>query len=120
MLRLGAIVPPVSPRGPRPSEHPTVHDADPAPHFVALFEMLDAVVDANDYANPSLSGLAAGCALAARAAGVPAEAMVIHLRQRIHELRLSGVGDWYRGILIERLVSRAILAYFSDAAAGEE
>ena len=97
-----------------------MHDADPAPHFVALFEMLDAVVDANDYANPSLAGLAAGCALAARAAGVPAEAMVVHLRQRIHEVRLSGVGEWYRGILIERLVSRAILAYFVEGASGEE
>lgn len=97
-----------------------MNDADAAPHFVALFEMLDAVVDANDYANPSLAGLAAGCALAARAAGVPAEAMVVHLRQRIHEVRLSGVGEWYRGILIERLVSRAILAYFVEGASGEE
>ena len=97
-----------------------MNDADAAPHFVALFEMLDAVVDANDSANPSLAGRAAGCALAARAAGVPAEAMVVHLRQRIHEVRLSGVGEWYRGILIERLVSRAILAYFTDGAPGEE
>jgi len=94
-----------------------LRDADPAPHFAQLFELLDAVEDANDYANPSLAGQAAGCALAARAAGVRPEPMIAYLRQRLQEAPLVAVGDWFRGVLLERLVSRAILAYFSDVPA---
>ena len=89
-------------------------DPNPAPHFAPLFERLDAIADPNDYANPSLAGQAAGCALAARAAGVPPEAMVAYLRRRLNDVPLSNVGDWYQGVLVERLVSRAILSYFSD------
>ena len=92
---------------------PSVSDIDPEPHFAALLTLLEAVVAAKDYANPAIDRAVATSAAAARAAGITPERVVAYLRVRLHEAPLSAVGDWYRSVLVERLISRTIQAYFA-------
>ena len=100
-------------RAPSPPD-PDVPENDPAPHFVPLFQILETVVQTRDYATAAIGATAATGAVAARAAGVTPEAVIAFLRRRLHEAPLSAVGDWYRGVLIERVVAHAIAAYFDE------
>jgi hypothetical protein len=92
-------------------------ETDPAPHFEPLLALLQAVVVTRDYANPAIDLQAGASTVAARDAGFAPEVVVAYLRQRVHETTLSAVGDWYRTVLVERLVARAIDAYFETSAA---
>jgi hypothetical protein len=89
-----------------------VHENDSAPHFAPLFELLQAVVRTRDYSNPAVAERVAEGAVAARAAGIRPEVMLAYLRRRLNEAPLSAVGDWYRSVLIERVITHATLAYF--------
>ena len=89
-----------------------MHEPDPAPHFAPLFELLAAVVDTREFTNPRIGDLLTHGAVAARAAGVRPETMLAYLRRRVTEAPLSSVGDWYRGVLAERVVAGAMSAYF--------
>jgi hypothetical protein len=88
---------------------------DPAPHFEPLFRRLQTVVATHDYNNASITELVAAGARSAHAAGVPPEAMIGYLRRRVHGAPLAAVGDWFRTVLAERIISRATLAYFDAA-----
>jgi hypothetical protein len=95
-----------------------VHANDPAPHFDQLFSRLETVVITHDYNNATVAELVTAGARSAQGAGVSPEAMIMYLRRRVHGAPLAAVGDWYRTVLAERIISRAILAYF-DAAPAE-
>jgi hypothetical protein len=90
---------------------------DPAPHFDPLFCRLEAVVATHDYNNAGIAELVSAGARSAHAAGVPPEAMIRYLRQRVHGAPLAAVGDWFRTVLAERIISHATLAYFDAAPA---
>ena len=92
---------------------PSVPDIDPEPHFATLFALLETVVVTKDYANPAIDREVASSAAAARAAGIVPERVVAYLRVRLHQAPLSAVGDWYRSVLVERLIARTIEAYFA-------
>ena len=89
-----------------------VTEIDPARHFASLFELLETVDETRDYMDPAVGALASSGAAAARASGLAPEAMVAFLRSRVHDVPLAAVGDWYRGVLAEKIVSHAITAYF--------
>jgi hypothetical protein len=89
-----------------------VTEIDPAPHFAPLFELLETVDETRDYLDPAVRALASSGAVAARASGLAPETMVAFLRSRVHDVPLAAVGDWYRGVLAEKIVSHAITAYF--------
>jgi hypothetical protein len=93
-----------------------VQEKDPAPHFARLFALLQAAVDTNDYSNPALSDAVAEGARAARAEGIEPERLISYLRRHLHGVPLSAVGDWYRGVLVEGMIARAIDGYFVDDA----
>ena len=93
---------------------PSVQDRDPEPHFAALLALLETVVARKDYANPAIDREVAASAAAARAAGITPERVLSYLRVRLHQAPLSAVGDWYRSVLVERLISRTIQAYFGE------
>jgi hypothetical protein len=98
-----------------------MHENDPAPHFDPLFGRLETIVVARDYDNTVLSDLVAAGAAAARAHAVKPEAMIAYLRHRVHEAPLAAVGDWYRGVIADRIISRAIIAYFdADSPADDD
>jgi hypothetical protein len=90
-------------------------EIDAAPVFAPLFERLASVADARGYNDPAVYELVAACAAEARRAGVLPETVIAHLRRRVHETPLGGVGDWYRPALAERLINRAVVAYFAGA-----
>ena len=92
---------------------PPVSDIDPEPHFAALLALLATVVARKDYDNPAIDREVAACAAASRAAGIPPERVIAYLRVRLHQAPLSAVGDWYRSVLVERLIARTIEAYFA-------
>jgi len=104
-------------RGRSSSQLVPAQQNDPAPHFDPLLALLQAVVVTKDYANPAIDRQAGASTVAARDAGFPPEAVIAYLRQQVHQTPLSAVGDWYRAVLIERLVARAIEAYFETSAA---
>jgi hypothetical protein len=87
-------------------------ETDPSSHFAPLFQLLEAVATMRDYNNPAIAELVASGAVSARRAGVRPESMIIHLRDRVHGAALAAVGDWYRGVLADRIVSQAVIAYF--------
>ena len=87
-------------------------ESDPSPHFAALLAVLETVVATKGYTDPAVMAEAAAGARSARAAGVPPERVIAYLRTRLHGAPLSAVGDWYRAVLVERLVGQAIQAYF--------
>ena len=89
---------------------------DAAPHFDALLALLQAVVVTKDYANPAIDRQVGASTVAAREAGVSPEAVIAYLRHQVHQAPLSAVGDWYRVVLVEHLVARAIDAYFETSA----
>ena len=95
-----------------------VPEPDPAPHFAPLFELLATAVDARDLSNPRIGDLLASGAVAARSAGVRPETMLAYLRRRVTASPLSSVGDWYRGVLAERIVAGAVSAYFAPTDRG--
>lgn len=95
---------------------PSVPDTDPEPHFAALFALLETVVSTKDYANPAIDNEVAASAASARAAGIAPERVLAYLRVRLHQAPLSAVGDWYRSVLVERLIVRTIEAYFAAPA----
>lgn len=88
-------------------------DNDIAPHFAPLLALLETVVAQRDYDNPALVAMVAQGAAAARAAGVPPERVLAYLRTSLHATPLIAVGDWYRGVLVDRMVLRAIEAWYS-------
>ena len=92
-----------------------VQDRDPEPHFAALFALLETVVATKDYSNPAIDREVEASAAAARAAGIVPERVISYLRVRLHQAPLSAVGDWYRSVLVERLISRTIQAYFASS-----
>jgi hypothetical protein len=92
---------------------PSVQEIDPEPHFAALFALLETVVATKDYANPAIDRAVAVSAAAARAAGIAPERVLAYLRIRLNQAPLSAVGDWYRSVLVERLIARTIEAYFA-------
>ena len=96
-----------------------MQENDLAPHFAPLFALLEAVSETRHYSDPDVGERVAHGAAAARRAGVPPEAVLAFLRRRLHEAPLSAVGDWYRGVLVERLIAHASGAYFdvTDTAA---
>lgn len=89
-----------------------VHENDPAQHFAPLLALLETVVVTKDYTNPAVKRQVDASTLAARDAGIRPETLIAYLRDRLHQAPLSAVGDWYRSVLVERLVSWAIQAYF--------
>jgi len=91
-----------------------VNETDPEPHFAALFALLETVVATKDYANPAITREVVASASAARAAGIAPERVLAFLRVRLQQAPLSAVGDWYRSVLVERLISRTIEAYFAS------
>ena len=95
-----------------PGPGPTVHENDPATHFEPLLSLLQAVVVTKDYANPAIDAQIGASTVAARNAGFSPEALIAYLRHQVHEAPLTAVGDWSRAVLVERLVARAIDAYF--------
>ena len=92
---------------------PLYNDVD-APFFADLFALLAVAVSRRDYESPELTAAAASGARAARRAGIAPERMLSYLRARIAPSPLADVGDWYRGVLSDRLVARAIEAYFDE------
>ena len=100
-----------------PSKSQPVAESDAAPYFAPLFEFLETIITTRDYANPAVGEYVDTGIRRARAAGVRPEAAIAFLRERVHEAPLTAVGDWYRAVLAERIVARAIAAYFEDAAA---
>jgi hypothetical protein len=96
-----------------------VSDTDPEPHFAPLLALLQTVVTTRDYANPAVDRAVESSAFSARVAGIPPERVLSYLRVRLSGAPLSAVGDWYRSVLIERLIARAIEAYFADAPTAE-
>ena len=95
-----------------PTDDNLVHENDPAQHFAALLALLETVVATKDYTNPAVKRQLDASTVAARDAGVRPETLIAYLRERLHQAPLSAVGDWYRSVLVERLVSWAIQAYF--------
>lgn len=91
----------------------SVQDIDPHPHFAALFALLETVVATKDYANPAIDREVEASAAAARSAGIAPERVLAYLRVQLHQAPLSAVGDWYRTVLVERLIARTIQAYFA-------
>jgi hypothetical protein len=55
--------------------------------------------------------------VAARRGGLLPETVIGYLRRRTQEAPLVDVGDWYRPALAERIINRAVVAYFAAAAA---
>jgi hypothetical protein len=94
-----------------------VAEHDAAPHFAPLFEFLETVIATRDYANPAVGEYVDSGVRRARAAGVQPEAAIAFLRERVRDAPLAAVGDWYRAVLAERIVARAIATYFGDTAA---
>ena len=95
---------------------PLSDDVDAAPFFADLFALLAGAVSRRDYESPELTAAAASGARTARRAGMAPERMLSYLRARIAASPLADVGDWYRGVLSDRLVARAIEAYFDEPA----
>ena len=91
-----------------------MQENDPGTHFAPLFALLETIVAARDYTNPTVAERTAACTQAARNAGVPPERILAYLRQRLHDAPLSAVGDWYRGVLVDRIIARAIDSYFDN------
>ena len=89
-------------------------DVDAAPFFADLFALLAGAVSRRDYESPELTDAATRGARAAGRAGVPPKRMIASLRSRMREAPLAEIGDWYRGVLADRLVARAIEAYFDE------
>lgn len=89
----------------------TEHDPA-APHFAPLLARLAACDAQSDYESPAILEEVERAVRAARSANVPPEYMVAYLRRRGHDVPLAGVGDWYRGVLFDRLVLRTIEADF--------
>jgi hypothetical protein len=87
---------------------------DAAPFFADLFALLTGAVSRRDYESPELTDAATRAARAARRAGVPPQRMIAYLRSRTREAPLAEIGDWYRGVLADRLVACAIEAYFDE------
>ena len=100
-----------------PSESQPAADDNVASHFAPLFEFLESVVMTRDYANAAVAECVDSGVRRARSAGVRPEAAIAFLRERVHEAPLTAVGDWYRSVLAERIVARAIATYFGDVAA---
>lgn len=90
-------------------------EKDIAPYFAPLLSLLETVVAQRDYENPALAEAVAHGAIAAREAGIPPERVLAYLRTRLHEAPLAAVGDWYRGVLVDRIVLRAIEAWYPGA-----
>ena len=91
-------------------------DVDVAPFFADLFALLlAAAVSRRDYESPELTDAAARGARAARRTGVPPQRMLAYLRSHTRDAPLAEIGDWYRGVLADRLVARAIEAYYASA-----
>ena len=99
-----------------PTDDNLVHENDPAQHFAPLLALLETVVATKDYTNPAVKRQVDASTAAARDAGVRPETLIAFLRERLHQAPLSAVGDWYRSVLVERLVSWAIQAYFDAGA----
>jgi hypothetical protein len=91
-----------------------VAEYDAAPHFAPLFEFLETVITTRDYANPAVDEYVDTGIRSARAAGVPPEVAIAFLRERVRDAPLAAVGDWYRAVLAERIVARAIATYFGN------
>jgi hypothetical protein len=102
-----------------PSESQPAADDNVASHFAPLFEFLETVVTTRDYANAAVAEYVDSGVRRARSAGVRPEAAIAFLRERVHEAPLTAVGDWYRSVLAERIVARAIATYFGDVAAAD-
>ena len=91
-----------------------MQDADAAPFFADLFALLAGVATRREYESPELTAAVSRGAIAAREAGVPPEQILAYLRSRTHDTPLADIGDWYRAVLVDRFVARAIEAYFSE------
>lgn len=92
-----------------------MHDTDPAPHFAPLFALLERIVAQRDYDNEEIADHVVRGVRSARAAGLPPERVLAYLRKRLHQAPLAAVGDWFRGVLVDRLVGVAVEAYASDS-----
>jgi len=97
-----------------------VEQIDPAPHFARLFDRLAAVADVREYNDPAVYELVAECAAEARRAGALPETVISYLRRRLYEAPVGGVSDWYRAPLAERVINRAVVAYFATSAGPAE
>lgn len=100
---------------PRETDKTPVYDNEAGPHFAELFALLARVASARDVESPEITAAVVRGAAAAREAGVRPERVLACLRARAHEAPLANIGEWYRGVLADRLVARAIEAYFADA-----
>ena len=89
-------------------------DVDAALFFADLFALLDRAVSRRDYESPELTDAVTRGARAARRAGVPPQRLLAYLRSRTRDAPLAEIGDWYRGVLADRFVARAIEAYFDE------
>ena len=87
-------------------------DDDVAPFFADLFALLLRAESRSDYESPRLTDAVTRGAIAARAAGVSPARVLAYLRTRARAAPLSEIGDWYRGVLVDRLVARTMEAYF--------
>ena len=88
------------------------YDLDPL--FAPLFAALETVSHPRDYSNVAIDLLTTDGAAAARIASIAPEAMIAYLRARLNATPLYGVGDWYRGALVDRIVACAINGYYRD------
>jgi len=101
-----------------PHSRPLVHEPDVSAYFAPLFALLEVAIAQRDYESPAIADAVDQGAAAARAAGVPPERVLSELRARLHSAPLIAVGEWYRSVLVDRLVLRAIQAYY-DLDAGQ-
>lgn len=104
--------------GPLPSlslaRHDVHEDGGARPHFSELFALLAEAAQRRDYENPALTDAVTRGAIAAREAGVSPERVLAYLRAATRDAPLAGMGDWYRAVLADRFVARAIEAYFGN------
>lgn len=77
-----------------------------------IVETLQRARQTHAFEEPALREAVRRFAVAARAAGLPPEKLVIAIKQLVAEEVLKDVGDWFRGVVTDRTVAWAIEGYF--------
>jgi hypothetical protein len=92
-----------------PEETPTV-GADAA--CAGIVAAVARAREANEFTDPRLRAAVEQCAMRCRELGIPPEQMLVKLKALLRETALTEVGEWFRGVLSDRIIVWAIEAYY--------
>lgn len=88
--------------------------SDVAACFAPVFALLESAIAQRDFESQAIIDAIDRGAAMARAAGISPERVLCELRAQLQRVPLIAVGEWYRRILVDRLVLRALATYFGS------